>query len=423
MMISYAQNFEDVLLWRCLKHVAAGTYVDIGAHHSEIDSVTKWLYDQGWSGINVEAIPYLAAEIAAARPRDTTLAVAAGAVPGHATLYHFPDAPGLSTLDETIARAAGRSSEPLTVEVRTLRDILAPLEGQEIHILKIDVEGAERDVLSGMDFRRFRPWILVVESAPPEGIGPAPQSWDDLVLPFGYRQVWFDGLNRFLIAEEHADLAWPMTVPPNVFDHFETASLVRERKAREASEASQARLSEAVTIRDDRIHELDTLLAQQVRDDAGIATREQRLADLGGQLDLRDQRIAELGREVRLRDERIAQLGDEMRLRDTRIAQLGDEVRLRDERLDEIEQARSARLQDLERDFAFQRDAYQALHTEMQSFEHYVRDMETKLDVAQTHAEALEQSYSWRMTAPVRALSTRLRHLLIHRKRWTRQPG
>ena len=29
--ISYAQNFEDVMLWRALKHISEGFYIDIGA--------------------------------------------------------------------------------------------------------------------------------------------------------------------------------------------------------------------------------------------------------------------------------------------------------------------------------------------------------------------------------------------------------
>ena len=31
-VISYAQNFEDVMLWRALQHVGTGYYVDIGAN-------------------------------------------------------------------------------------------------------------------------------------------------------------------------------------------------------------------------------------------------------------------------------------------------------------------------------------------------------------------------------------------------------
>ena len=60
MIISYAQNFEDVLLWRALKQVRNGFYIDIGAQHPEHDSVSKLFYDHGWRGVHVEPTPRIA---------------------------------------------------------------------------------------------------------------------------------------------------------------------------------------------------------------------------------------------------------------------------------------------------------------------------------------------------------------------------
>lgn len=37
--ISYAQNFEDVMLWRALKLFGPGRYIDVGANHPSQDSV------------------------------------------------------------------------------------------------------------------------------------------------------------------------------------------------------------------------------------------------------------------------------------------------------------------------------------------------------------------------------------------------
>ncbi len=38
-MISYAQNFEDVLLWRALKNVHEGFYIDLSVQDPEEESV------------------------------------------------------------------------------------------------------------------------------------------------------------------------------------------------------------------------------------------------------------------------------------------------------------------------------------------------------------------------------------------------
>jgi len=52
--ISYSQNQEDVLLSLALHDIDAGFYIDVGASHPEVDSVTKHFYDLGWHGINIE---------------------------------------------------------------------------------------------------------------------------------------------------------------------------------------------------------------------------------------------------------------------------------------------------------------------------------------------------------------------------------
>lgn len=45
--VSYAQNFEDVILNRIFKNIKEGFYVDIGAADPLYDSVTKAFYDRG----------------------------------------------------------------------------------------------------------------------------------------------------------------------------------------------------------------------------------------------------------------------------------------------------------------------------------------------------------------------------------------
>ena len=72
--VSYAQNFEDVILWRALKHVKEGFYVDIGAQDPVINSVSLAFYEHGWRGVHVEPHSGYAgqtAKCAAGRSRDT----------------------------------------------------------------------------------------------------------------------------------------------------------------------------------------------------------------------------------------------------------------------------------------------------------------------------------------------------------------
>ena len=55
--VSYAQNFEDVMLWRAFSHIESGFYIDVGAQHPTIDSVSLAFYERGWTGIDIEPVP------------------------------------------------------------------------------------------------------------------------------------------------------------------------------------------------------------------------------------------------------------------------------------------------------------------------------------------------------------------------------
>ena len=77
--VSYAQNFEDVILHRVLKEVKKGFYIDVGANDPVIDSVTKAFYDDGWHGINIEPVSEWFEKLQLVRPNDINLQTGVGA--------------------------------------------------------------------------------------------------------------------------------------------------------------------------------------------------------------------------------------------------------------------------------------------------------------------------------------------------------
>lgn len=221
--ISYAQNFEDVMLWRALQHVPQGFYIDVGANDPEVDSVTKAFYDRGWHGINIEPVPQWFARLSQQRPRDMNLQVAVGAEPGEMVFYEVPST-GLSTGRGEIARAhktdRGYALHESVVQVETLTSIYRRLGAGPVHFLKVDVEGFEKEVLQGIDFSVLRPWVLVIESTRPLTSEQDHHAWEPLLLAAGYLHVYFDGLNRYYLAPERLELRSHFATPPNVFDNF-----------------------------------------------------------------------------------------------------------------------------------------------------------------------------------------------------------
>lgn len=284
MFISYAQNFEDVMLWRALKHVQNGIYVDVGAQHPVVDSVSKAFYECGWRGIHIEPVPEYAELLRKDRPDETVLQIALADIEGTLELNVIPDT-GLSTAIDAYAQRhqveRGFEHQLIQVPVLTLKSALKLLVGKDVHWLKIDVEGFEEQVLNGWDSQTLRPWIMVIEATIPNSPKADYASWDPILTAADYQFVYFDGLNRFYIAKEHAELAEAFSCPPNVFDGVELSGLASWGLCRgviASHKAHQVTVAYAATIREQE------LSAQIIQGQAEIqrllqtfATREQEL--------------------------------------------------------------------------------------------------------------------------------------------------
>ncbi|HQT79300.1 MAG TPA: FkbM family methyltransferase [Rhodopila sp.] len=255
--VSFAQNFEDVMLWRALGHIPSGFYIDIGACEPEAHSVTKAFYDRGWSGINIEPARSPFARLATARPRDSNLCLLVSDSEGARDFFLIGEENGLSTAVPELAErhaAAGWSCQAVTVQATTLAKICDQHVRGQIHFLKIDAEWSELAILRGADFKRFRPWIVLFEA---KAVGDRPHAYEDcdrVLEQAEYRFLYADGLNHFWAAEEHyAELAPHFAVPPNVFDGFVRASEV----------AAQAEMSRAEVAAADAQAQLDRTLAER----------------------------------------------------------------------------------------------------------------------------------------------------------------
>lgn len=228
-LVSYAQNFEDVILHRALKAVAGGCYVDVGAQSPDVDSVSRLFHGLGWRGVHVEPVQTYANQLQAARPNDIIVRAALGEERGSLLFYEIPST-GLSTTDKAIAnghKAEGFEVIETQVRVLLLDDVFALSGFQEIHWLKIDVEGFEEHVIRGWH-SEVRPWVVVVESTLPLSQVQSHQGWEPILLAKGYRFVYFDGLNRFYVSERHAELLPAFGPGPNVFDDFSLSGVASQ---------------------------------------------------------------------------------------------------------------------------------------------------------------------------------------------------
>lgn len=166
----YGQEGEDLILDRLFDGQASGFYVDVGAHHPFRFSNTYLLYQRGWRGINIDAMPGSMAAFQRWRPRDINIEAMVSAEPASHTYYQYGE-PALNTISQAVVEKRKVESpqyqviSTVTLQSRPLAGILAEHipPGTTIDLMSVDVEGLDLEVLASNDWNRFRPRILVVE--------------------------------------------------------------------------------------------------------------------------------------------------------------------------------------------------------------------------------------------------------------------
>ena len=210
-------------LLRAFGEQARGFYIDIGAGHPVYDNVSFAFYLRGWRGITVEPNPWLAQLSEAVRPRDVRIAVAGRRKARPSDLLSRR---GFSWIVDH-----GRSPRPRGRE--RIRQALAG-DDHAGH----DLAGAVRAARAGRHrfpqdrcgrrrarcAARRRLAALPAEGDRVGGAGagqsqPAWEAWEPLLLHSGYGFAYFDGLNRYYVAAEHAALAGRLAAAPTLFDN------------------------------------------------------------------------------------------------------------------------------------------------------------------------------------------------------------
>jgi FkbM family methyltransferase len=189
-----SQFDEDVVLNKLLPQ-SNGVYVDIGASHPVECSNTHALYNRGWRGLLIEPLFWNWPALLRHRRGDFLVESAVRNYTG-----------------QTVLRVQGSVSSVLpSWNIQEIAEIIVDCErGVEIldqfpsirdacAFCNIDVEGAEQEVITSIDWATFRPKVVCVEfrvyapDAPGRDLSP---QWQPALEAFGYKEVHKSQINK-----------------------------------------------------------------------------------------------------------------------------------------------------------------------------------------------------------------------------------
>jgi len=169
----FSQNGEDWYAWTILGRPRTGLVVEVGAFDGVYLSNSHGLERIGWQAICVEPHPEFIEHCRRNRPLARCIHAACVGDPASREIDFTADGlgvySGVRVCSEDLERkyaAVGQDVRVRTVRVPavTLGAILEGAAAPGIDFLSIDTEGNELEVLSGLDFSKHRPTVIIAEA-------------------------------------------------------------------------------------------------------------------------------------------------------------------------------------------------------------------------------------------------------------------
>ncbi|MEQ8926723.1 MAG: FkbM family methyltransferase [Fulvivirga sp.] len=166
--LSFSQFGEDIFIFKVLeKSNDKGIYIDIGAFHPKLFSLTYLLYLNGWRGISIDANPNNIDNHKKYRPADQAILAAVGKQKGKALFAEYSD-PATNRLifstEEDQKSVTGLTAEKISeVAVVPPMDLLQGIP-EKVDLLSIDCEGLDFSILKEIDIEKVDPYLIAIES-------------------------------------------------------------------------------------------------------------------------------------------------------------------------------------------------------------------------------------------------------------------
>ena len=150
---------EDELVFRYLQNFKKGIYVDIGCYHPYKGSLTFKLFKIGWQGLNVDLSKVSIDLFKISRPNDVNICCA---ISDKDKKIKFFENSKINQQNSILTY--GKESKKIKeINSYKLNTILKKNKIAKFDYLNIDVEGAEIQVLNGLDIKKYKPKLITLE--------------------------------------------------------------------------------------------------------------------------------------------------------------------------------------------------------------------------------------------------------------------
>lgn len=164
---SYAQVGEDLIIDYACKELRIRTpsYLDIGAYDPTYSNNTYFFYLHGGHGVCVEPNPDMFRLIQKKRSKDVSLNVGISPTANTSADYYIMESKFLNTFIKKEAdRTKQKIEKILNIPLVTINSIMETYFPHGVDILSIDTEGYDLEILQSLDFKKFHPKIICVET-------------------------------------------------------------------------------------------------------------------------------------------------------------------------------------------------------------------------------------------------------------------
>ena len=161
---TYAQQGEDLFIFNYMKKkkIVNGTYVDIGAFHPIKYSNTCLLFNNGWSGLNIDLNQTAIDYFDIVRPKDNNICCAISNKEEKIKVFINSIFSPINTINKKHAKKfnfASKNELSYTVKAKKFNSICK----KKFDFLDIDIEGSDFMVLKSINLKYFKPKLICIE--------------------------------------------------------------------------------------------------------------------------------------------------------------------------------------------------------------------------------------------------------------------